>query len=212
MLHHLSYVWKRYSAGCFSKRTFHHQPSYFWKLSALSFEKSLGVWAHTVLFSLAAWGRLDDRSWKRDSRPRCQYLKQLLSYLIAIIIIHFRVPSIVHEDSWAFQWLCLSPSLLLGLVVVRINWVSEFPHTNRDYMWWVLSNSQWTKVISHATSILGEPVTWNAVLLPSVDPFSNFEGMDRFKSHVLQFWMATTSEWSQRSKIRYWYAEEIWEA
>ena len=36
------------------------------------------------------------------------------------------------------------------LVVVRINWVSEFPHTNRDYMWWVLWNSQWTKFISHS--------------------------------------------------------------
>ena len=102
---------------------------------------------------------------------------------------------------------CFLDSSWLGLTESR-----EFPHTNRDYMWWVLSNSQWTKVISHATSILGEPVTWNAVLLPSVDPFSNFEGMDRFKSHVLQFWMATMSEWSQRSKIRYWYAEEIWEA
>lgn len=40
--------------------------------------------------------------------------------------------------------------------------------------------------------LLGEPVTWGAVRLPSVDSFSNFEGRDRFRSHVLQFWMATS--------------------
>ena len=35
---------------------------------------------------------------------------------------------------------CFLDSSWLGLTESR-----EFPHTNRDYMWWVLSNSQWTK-------------------------------------------------------------------
>lgn len=57
------------------------------------------------------------------------------------------------------------------------------------------------KVISFYP-LLGEPVTWSAVRLPSVDSFSNCEGRDRFKSHVLQFWIATTV------KIRCRYVEE----